>query len=330
MDNFKAYRVHNQDGKITARFDQVGLEQIGAGNVVIRVMYSTINYKDALAATGAGRIMKRFPLIGGIDLAGYVHSSDDPRFTEGDPVAVVGCGLGEEHDGGYSEYARVEGDWIVPLPDGLELSETMAIGTAGFTAAMAVQRMEDNGQHPDNGPVLVTGASGGVGSTAISMLSNLGYKVTALSRPGQEAYLNSIGAADVLDRTTLEMGVRPLEKALWAGAIDAVGGKTLDWITRTMHPLGNIASIGLAGGYKLETTVMPFILRGVNLLGINSTYCPVPLREKVWSRLATDLKPKALDAIAGRTVSFEEMPDLFEDYIQSRVTGRTIVKISDE
>lgn len=330
MDNFKAYRVHNQDGKITARFDDVSLDQIGIGNVVIKVVCSTINYKDALAATGKGRIMKHFPLVGGIDLAGYVHTSDDPRFTAGAPVLVVGCGLGEEYDGGYSEFAKVKGDWIVPLPQGLKLAEAMAIGTAGFTAAMAIQRMEDNGQHPDNGPVLVTGASGGVGSTAISMLSGLGYKVTALSRPGQEKYLTSIGATEILDRTSLELGERPLEKGLWAGAIDSVGGKTLGWITRTMHPLGNIASIGLAGGHELATTVMPFILRGVNLLGINSTYCPVPLREKVWSRLAGDLKPAALDIIAGRTVSFNDMPDLFEEYIQGQITGRTIVRISDE
>ena len=330
MDSFKAYRIHNQDGKIAARFDEVSLDQIGVGNVVIRVVYSTINYKDALAATGSGRIMKRFPLVGGIDLSGYVHFSEDSRFKPGDPVIVVGCGLGEEHDGGYSEYAKVEGDWIVPLPDGLQLIETMAIGTAGFTAAMAIQRMEDNGQHPHNGPVLVTGASGGVGSTAISMLSGLGYEVVALSRTGQEEYLKSIGASEVLDRTILEMGERPLEKGLWAGAIDAVGGKTLGWITRTIKPLGNIACIGLAEGYELDTTVMPFILRGANLLGINSTYCPVPLREKVWSRLAGDLKPAALDIIAKRTVTFDEISDLFEDYVQSRITGRTIVKISDE
>lgn len=330
MDNFKAYRVHNEDGKITGRFDEVSLEQIGVGNVVIKVAYSTINYKDALAATGSGKIMKRFPLVGGIDLAGFVHASEDPRFKAGEPVIVVGCGLGEEHDGGYSEYARVIGDWIVPLPDKLSLREAMAIGTAGFTAAMAIQRMEDNGQHPDNGPVLVTGASGGVGSTAVSMLSGLGYNVTALSRSGREEYLKSIGATDVIDRTVLEMEGRPLEKGLWAGAIDSVGGKTLAWITRTMLPLGNIACIGLAGGHDLVTTVMPFILRGVNLLGINSTYCPAPLRKKVWSRLAEDLKPASLDIIANRTVALAEIPDLFEDYIQGRVTGRTIVKISGE
>ena len=330
MNKFKAFRIHRQNGKISSGFDHVSLDDIGIGNVVVRVVYSTINYKDALAATGAGRIIKHFPLVGGIDLAGFVHTSDDPRFNVGDPVLAVGCGLGEEHDGGYSEYAKVKGDWIVPLPDGLKLSEAMAIGTAGFTAAMAIQRMEDNGQTSANGPVLVTGASGGVGSIAISMLSGLGYNVTALSRTGQEEYLKSIGAAEVIDRASLKMGERPLEKSLWGGAIDALGGKTLAWITRTVHPLGNIACIGLAGGHDLVTTVMPFILRGINLLGINSTYCPVALREKVWSRLTVDLKPAALDIIAGHTVSFEEMPDFFEDYIQGRITGRTIVKIGYE
>jgi len=330
MDNFKAFRVHNQDEKIVARFDEINLDQIGVGNVVIRSVYSTINYKDALAATGAGRIMKRFPLVGGIDVAGYVHTSEDSRFKAGDPVLVVGRGLGEEVDGGYSEYARVEGDWIVKLPEGLSLRETMAIGTAGFTAGMAVQRMEDNGQAPGNGPILVTGATGGVGSMAICMLAGLGYHVTALTRSDQEAYLRSIGAAEIVDGTKLEMGERPLEKSLWAGAIDAVGGKVLAWITRTVQPLGNIASIGLAGGHQLETTVMPFILRGVNLLGINSTYCPVPFREKVWQRLAGDLKPTAMDVIANRTVAFEDIPGLFDDYIKGKVTGRTIVRISDD
>jgi acrylyl-CoA reductase (NADPH) len=330
MDTFKAFRVHNEDGKIVARFDEINLDQIGVGNVVIRSVYSTINYKDALAATGAGRIMKRFPLVAGIDVAGYVHTSEDPRFNAGDPVLVVGRGLGEEVDGGYSEYARVEGDWIVKVPEGLSLRETMAIGTAGFTAGMAVQRMEENGQAPGNGPILVTGATGGVGSMAISMLAGLGYHVTALTRSDQEEYLKSIGAAEILNGTKLEMGERPLEKSLWAGAIDAVGGKVLAWITRTMQPLGNIASIGLAGGHKLETTVMPFILRGINLLGINSTYCPVPLREKVWQRLAGDLKPIAMDVIANRTVAFEDIPGLFDDYITGKVTGRTIVRISDD
>ena len=271
--------------------------------------------------------MKDFPLVAGIDASGYVHSSEDPRFKEGDPVLVVGCGLGETSDGGFSEYVKVKGDWIVHLPEGLSLYEAMAIGTAGFTAAMAIQRMEDNGQAPENGPVLVTGATGGVGGMATTMLAGLGYHVAAMTIVGQEQYLESIGAAEVVDANELVMGERPLEKSLWAGAVDAVGGKTLAWITRTMQPLGNIASIGLAGGHELVTTVMPFILRGVNLLGINSTYCPAPLREKVWSRLASDLKPTAMETIVSRTVAFDDIPDLFSDYIEGNITGRTVVKI---
>lgn len=327
MSTFKAFRVHNENGVINARFDQVNLDEIGTGNVVIRSAYSNINYKDALAVTGAGRIMKRFPLVAGIDASGYVHTSEDPRFKEGDPVLVVGCGLGETHDGGFSEFVKVKGDWIVHLPAGLSLHDAMAIGTAGFTAAMAIQRMEDNGQAPDNGPVLVTGATGGVGGMATSMLAGLGYHVAAMTIVGEENYLKSIGAAEVVDGNELVMGEHPLEKGLWAGAIDAVGGKTLAWITRTMQPLGNIASIGLAGGHDLVTTVMPFILRGVNLLGINSTYCPVPLRDKVWSRLATDLKPAAMETIVNRIVAFDDIPNLFNDYIEGNITGRTVVKI---
>jgi NADPH2:quinone reductase len=327
MSTFKAFRAHNENGVINARFDQVNLDEIGSGDVVIRSAYSNINYKDALAITGAGRIMKRFPLVAGIDASGYVHASEDPRFKEGDPVLVVGCGLGETHDGGFSEFVKVKGDWIVPLPEGLSLHDAMAIGTAGFTAAMAIQRMEDNGQAPDNGPVLVTGATGGVGGMATSMLAGLGYHVAAMTIVGEEHYLKSIGAAEVVDGNELVMGERPLEKSLWAGAIDAVGGKTLAWITRTMQPLGNIASIGLAGGHDLVTTVMPFILRGVNLLGINSTYCPVPLREKVWSRLASDLKPAAIETIVNRIVAFDDIPNLFNDYIEGKITGRIVVKI---
>ena len=327
MNTFKAFRVHNENGVIKARFDQVNLDEIGSGNVVIRSAYSNINYKDALAVTGAGRIMKSFPLVAGIDASGYVHTSEDPRFKEGDPVLVVGCGLGETHDGGFSEFVKVKGDWIVHLPEGLSLHDAMAIGTAGFTAAMAIQRMEDNGQAPDNGPVLVTGATGGVGGMATSMLAGLGYHVAAMTIVGEEHYLKSIGAAEVVDGNELVMGERPLEKGLWAGAIDAVGGKTLAWITRTMQPLGNIASIGLAGGQDLVTTVMPFILRGVNLLGINSTYCPVPFREKIWSRLATDLKPTAVETIVNRTVAFDDIPNIFNDYIEGNITGRTVVKI---
>ena len=330
MSTFKAFRVHNENGKINSRFEQMSIDQIGTGSVVIKASYSNINYKDALAATGAGRIMKRFPLVAGIDTAGCVYTSEDPRFKEGDPVLVVGRGLGEEHDGGFAEFVKVEGDWIVPLPEGLTLRDAMAIGTAGFTAALAIQRMEDNYQTPEKGTILVTGATGGVGGMATSMLSGVGYDVAALTIDGKEPYLQSIGAKEIVDANTLKMGERPLEKGLWAGAIDAVGGKTLAWITRTVKPYGNIASIGLAGGHDLVTTVMPFILRGVNLLGINSTYCAVELRKKVWSRLATDLKPAAMDIIVTRTVGFDDMPDLFSEYIDGKITGRTVVEINPE
>ncbi|CAB1079279.1 Acryloyl-CoA reductase AcuI/YhdH (EC [Olavius algarvensis Delta 1 endosymbiont] len=330
MSTFKAFRVHNENGKINSRFEQLSIDQIGTGNVVIKAAYSNINYKDALAATGEGRIMKRFPLVAGVDTAGYVYTSKDSRFKEGDPVLVVGRGLGEEHDGGFAEFVKVEGDWIVPLPAGLTLRDAMAVGTAGFTAALAIQRMEDNYQTPEKGTILVTGATGGVGGMATSMLSGVGYDVAALTIDGQEPYLKSLGAKEIVDANTLQMGERPLEKGLWAGAIDAVGGKTLAWITRTVKPYGNIASIGLAGGHDLVTTVMPFILRGVNLLGINSTYCAVGLRDKVWSRLASDLKPAAMDTIVTRTVAFDDIPDLFNEYIDGKITGRTVVEIQAE
>ena len=330
MSTFKAFRVHNEDGKINSRFEQMSIDQIGTGNVVIKAAYSNINYKDALAATGAGRIMRRFPLVAGIDTAGYVHSSEDPRFKAGDPVLVVGRGLGEEHDGGFSEFVKVEGDWIIPLPEGLTLRDAMAIGTAGFTAALAIHRMEENYQTPDKGTILVTGATGGVGGMATSMLSGAGYDVAALTIDGKEEYLKSIGAKEIVDANTLEVGERPLEKGLWGDAIDAVGGKTLAWITRTVKNYGNIASIGLAGGHELATTVMPFILRGVNLLGINSTYCADDLRKKVWLRLGTDLKPAAMDTIVTRTVGFDDMPDLFSDFIDGKITGRTVVEINPE
>ena len=233
--------------------------------------------------------MRRFPMVGGIDVAGAVHASNDPRYAEGDPVVITGFGLSEDFDGGYSEYVRAPGDWLIRLPDGMSLRDSMAIGTAGFTAALAVDRMELNGQRPDRGPVLVNGATGGVGSFAIDMLAGLGYEVAAFTgKRDRDDYLRALGASRILYRDEAEMGTRPLEKTRWAGAVDNVGGGELAWLTRTMQPEGNIASIGLAGGFKLETTVMPFILRGVNLLGINSVHVARDRRERVWQRLASD------------------------------------------
>jgi acrylyl-CoA reductase (NADPH) len=329
MNKFRALRIHRDDGRIEPRFEQLTLDQLAAGEVVIRVAYSTINYKDALAATGAGPILRRFPLVGGIDLSGEVVSSEDSRYQPGQKVLVTGCGLSETHDGGYSEYARVRGDWVIPLPPGLDERAAMQLGTAGFTAALAIHRMEQNGQAPGNGPVLVTGATGGVGSLAVNMLAGRGYEVAALTgKPDAADYLREIGVARVLPRQEVEFGNRPLEKALWAGAVDNLGGETLAWLTRTVDFWGNIASIGLAAGPELHTTVMPFILRGVNLLGINSVETPRALRLAVWERIASDLKPAALDRISGKLVDFSELPAQFRAYVEGKVTGRIVVKIS--
>jgi acrylyl-CoA reductase (NADPH) len=324
---FNAFRVFEENGKISGRMVQVSLEDLGDDAVLIKAAFSSVNYKDALAATGAGKIMRRFPLIGGIDVAGNVESSADPRFKAGDPVLVTGYDLGVAHDGGYAGYARVPAEWVVPAPKGLSLFDTMAVGTAGFTAALSIVDMERNGLTPANGSVIVTGATGGVGSIAVQCLAARGYDVTALTgKPQEENYLRSLGAANVLARDTLQMGTRPLEKAMWAGAVDPVGGATLGWLTRTMMQNGCIASSGLTGGTELQTTVLPFILRGVKLLGIDSVMCPMPVRLEVWRRLATDLKPARL-VEAARQISLEELPSAFDALLKGQARGRYIVKI---
>jgi acrylyl-CoA reductase (NADPH) len=328
MTPFRAFRIHEVDRKIVARFEQVTLDDLCPGEVVVHVSCSGINYKDALAATGAGRILRKYPLVGGIDLAGEVASSTDSRYAPGQKVLVTGCGLSETHDGGYAEFARVKGDWVIPLPPGLGELDSMKLGTAGFTAALAIHRMEQNGQRPANGPIVVTGAAGGVGSLAINMLAGRGYEVVAVSgKKEAEGYLREIGAARVLLRQDIDLGSKPMEKALWAGAVDNLGGPLLTWLTRTVDQWGNIASIGLAAGHELTTTVMPFILRGVNLLGINSVLTPRDVRLEVWQRIATDLRPAQLDRICTKLVSFDELPAQFDDYIKGRVTGRTVVRI---
>jgi NADPH2:quinone reductase len=329
MQNFRAFRIHQEGGKVAPRLESIGLDDLAAGDVVVKVRYSTINYKDALAATGAGKILRKYPLVGGIDLAGEVVSSQHPDFKPGQKVLVNGCGLSETHDGGYAEYARVAADWVVPVPAGLDEFQCMAIGTAGYTAALAIHRMEQNGSAPDGGEIVVTGATGGVGSVAIDMLAGRGYKVVAVTgKKSSAAYLEKLGASRVLLREEINLGSRPLEAELWAGAIDNLGGDVLTWLTRTTKFWGNIASIGLAASAELKTTVVPFILRGVNLLGINSVYTPRPLRLAVWQRLATDLRPRHLDAIVTRTVSLDELPQAFEPYVKGAVTGRAVVKIA--
>ena len=329
MSTFRAFRVHEREGSLEARLDDIGMEDLTPGDVTIRAAWSGINYKDALAVTGKGRIMRRFPMVAGVDVSGTVESSSDGRFTSGDRVLVAGGNLGETIDGGYAERVRAPADVVVPLPDGLTPREAMALGTAGFTAALAVERMEVNGQRPENGPVLVNGATGGVGSFAIDMLSGRGYEVVALTGKAQSAeWLQSLGAARVVLRDDVDMGAgRPLERARWAGAVDNVGGDQLGWLTRTVMPAGNIASIGLAGGAKLTTTVMPFILRGVNLLGINSVTISPAQREHAWNRCATDLKPRHIDTIVTREVGLDELHGVFDDYMAAAVTGRTVVRI---
>ena len=330
MDKFRAFRIDEQDGKIVAGFQELVVDDLTEGNVVVRVTHSTINYKDALAATGKGRILRRYPLNGGIDLAGVVVSSEDAEFQPGTNVLVNGCGLSETVDGGYSEYARIDSQSLVEVPEGMSCAEAMQIGTAGYTAALAIHRMEQNGQSPDQGPVVVTGATGGVGSIAIDMLAGRGYEVAAVTgKSSEEEYLRVIGAQQILLRDEIDFGKRPMEKAQWAGAIDNLGGDYLVWLTRTMKYGGNIASIGLAASHELNTTVMPFILRAVCLLGINSVETPRDLRRAVWQRIGGDLKPQHLDTIGNRTISFDELPDAFQAYIDGTITGRTIVQVSD-
>jgi NADPH2:quinone reductase len=263
-----------------------------------------------------------------VDLAGVVESSTDPRYRSGDAVLVTGCGLSEIYDGGYAEYARVLADSVIPMPEGLDTFKAMALGTAGFTAALAIHRMEHNGQTPAKGSIVVTGATGGVGSVAIDMLSSRGYEVIAVTgKASSVEYLRSLGASKIFLREEIDLGKRPLERAQFAGAIDNVGGEMLTWLTRTVDNWGNIASIGLAGGAELHTTVMPFILRGINLLGINSSATLREPRLAIWQRIASDLKPQHLDTIVSEVIEFSALPQAFTAYLEGRVTGRTVVRV---
>ncbi|MDE1990283.1 MAG: oxidoreductase [Betaproteobacteria bacterium] len=326
---FKAYRVDTADGRVSGKIVALELSDLPPGDVLIRAEYSSVNYKDALAATGMGKIMRHMPLTGGIDVAGTVEASTDGRFKAGDPVLVTGYDLGVAHDGGYARYVRVPADWVVPRPAGLDAREAMALGTAGFTAALSVVRLEQNGLKPENGPVVVTGATGGVGSLALEFLAGLGYAVTAVTGKADRAdYLRGLGARDVLLRGDIDFGTRPLEKALWAGAVDPVGGAMLAWLTRTLQPHGSIASSGLTGGIELHTTVMPFILRGINLLGIDSVTCPMPLRLEVWRRLATDLRPRHWADIV-HEITLEGLDAVFGRLMKGEGLGRTVVRLMD-
>ena len=328
MAKFKAFRIYNEDGKVQARLVETTLEELDPGEVVIKTAYSSVNFKDALAATGAGRIIRRFPCIGGVDVAGSVVSSTDARFKEGDAVLCTSYDFGVAHDGGYAEYARLPADWVVRLPKGMSPLDAMSLGTAGFTAGLAVQRMEHEGLAPGNGPVIVNGATGGVGSIAIDILASAGYHVVALTGKEAEAdYLKRLGAKGIMLRSSLDLSkIKPLDKATWAGAVDNLGGDVLSWLASTMKVGAPLASVGLAASHTLNTTVMPFILRGVSLLGIDSVNAPMPIRTRVWERLTTDLKPMHLTEMIS-TVGLEQLPSVFDKLLKAQMRGRTVVAL---
>ena len=328
MNDHQAFRIHQDAAGHRAGIESLPLPYPAEGEVMIRVAWSGINYKDALAATGRGKILKTFPLVGGIDAAGHVERSTSPAFREGDPVLVTGYGLSFDHDGGFAEYLCCPADWVVPIPAGLDTRGAMILGTAGFTAALALHRMLVNGQHPGLGPVLVTGASGGVGAIAVNLFSHLGFEVAAVSGKAElHDWLRGLGAGQVLGRNDLPGERRPLERAVWGGAVDNVGGDMLAQITRTVVPWGNIACIGLAGGHELHTTVMPFILRGVSLLGIHSVDVPQPLRGELWAHLASDWRPPQLEAIHSATVDLPGLAGVCERMLEGQTHGRVLVRI---
>ncbi|NVJ66594.1 MAG: YhdH/YhfP family quinone oxidoreductase [Gammaproteobacteria bacterium] len=323
--SFLACRVFDQP-EVHHQMQQLELQDLSAGDLVIKVDYSSINYKDALAASGRGKIMKSFPLNAGIDLAGSVESSDDPKFKVGDKVLVNGCGIGESHDGGLAQYARVNTDWAIPLPAAYSTRQAMIIGTAGFTAALAIYRMQQNGQTTDKGSIIVTGASGGVGSFAVNLLSKLGYQTVALtSRDSMRDYLSALGADTVTTLDELELSDKPMAKALYGGAIDNIGGEVLSKIIAHTNLWGNVASIGLAQSPKLDAMVFPFILRGVSLLGISSTNCPMDLRTKIWHQFGQELPLPDFDKILSKEIPLAEVSPYFDELIDKKHYGRLLV-----
>ena len=332
MATFKAYRTFEENGKVVSRFVDMKLEELDPGDVVVRTKYSTINYKDALSHNGTGRIMRKYPTVAGIDMSGTVETSSDPRWRKGDKVIVHAYDMGVAHDGGYAEYVRVPGDWVVRRPESMTAFDAMTLGTAGFTAAQAIHLMLHNGLAPANGPVAVTGATGGVGCVAIEILAKLGFQVVAITgKAAEEAgWLKSVGATEVLARQSIDLAkIRPLGPATYAGAVDNLGGDILAWLLSMQKIGGTVAAVGLAADMKLNTTVAPFILRGAHLLGTDSANCPMPLRQTLWNRLAVDWRPDRVhDQV--RTIDFEDLPTHFDAYLKGLVRGRTVVRIAPD
>lgn len=329
MNRFDAWRIYKREGATKARFEKIEASELSEGTVTIRAEYSSLNYKDALALTGKGKIMHHFPLVAGIDVAGRVAETDDPRFSSGDPVLVTGCGIGEDTDGGFADYVRVAAEHVIPIPEGLDPRSAMQLGTAGFTAALALERLEHNGQRCGAGPIAVTGASGGVGAMAVALLARNGYHVVAFTGKREaHDWLRELGAAEILDTHSEHFGEQALEHARYAGAIDSVGGELLARLLTVIDWWGNVAAIGNASGASFTTTVYPFILRGISLLGINSVATPRPLRDKTWARLATDMPHDTLDAIAAREVALADVMGAAEALIAGKgPLGRTLVRI---
>ncbi|CAK6478826.1 NADPH:quinone oxidoreductase family protein [Peribacillus castrilensis] len=329
IQQFDALVVNKQDDQFTVNIQQLSLDDLPQGEVLIRVHYSGVNYKDSLAAIPNGNIVSSYPIVPGIDMAGVVVSSEDSRFKEGDEVIATSYGIGVSQSGGYSQFARVPAEWIVPLPDGLTMKEAMIIGTAGFTAALSVLRLEENNLTPEQGSVLVTGATGGVGSFAVSILSKLGYSVEASTgKESEHGYLKAIGASTIVSREDVYDGkLRALGKQKWSGAVDPVGGEPLASVLSQIKYGGAVAVSGLTAGTSLPATVFPFILRGVNLLGIDSVNCPMDTRLKVWHRLATDFKLEDLEQLVQQEITLKELPDVLPTLLKGEARGRTIVKL---
>jgi acrylyl-CoA reductase (NADPH) len=324
---FTAFRIHDDHAGYRGSLESISLAQLAPGEVVIRTAWSSVNYKDALAGTGQGRILRHFPLVGGIDLAGHVVASTDPAYREGDAVLATGCGLSETRDGGYAQYARLESRAVIALPASLSLREAMIIGTAGYTAALALLRLRENRQHPAMGPLVVTGASGGVGMLALDIFSRAGFEVHAVSGKADRAdFLRAIGASEVLRREALH-STRPLEPARYGGGLDSVGGPMLVSLLAQTVPYGNVASAGLAASPALDMTVMPFILRGVSLLGIGSSGSARDIREQVWALLAGDWRPRHLDRICTREIGLDGLPEVFDAMLAGESFGRTVVRV---
>jgi putative YhdH/YhfP family quinone oxidoreductase len=329
QEKFNALVVNKTETEFIVGVQPLYINDLPKGNVLIKTAYSSINYKDGLAAAANGKIVRSYPFVPGIDLAGTVISSDDPRFREGDKVIATSYEIGVTHFGGYSEYAQIPADWIVPLPENLTLKEAMIYGTAGFTAALSIVRLEENGLTPSKGNVLVTGATGGVGSLAAAMLAKLGYQVTASTgKSSEQDFLKSLGVHEVVSREDVFNGqVKALDKQLWAAAVDPVGGETLAAILGKITYGGSVAVSGLAGGTNLPTTVFPFILRGVDLLGIDSVNCPMETRQKVWRKMASEFKPEMLSAIVQKEVTLNQLPEALPTLLKGQARGRIIVNL---